>query len=216
MPGGWKNNYLRYKDLFLNVLRVYRSRPDVMSFLEIILSLSATIVFSLFAIKPTIQTIISLNKEIKNKEEVLSILKQKVSNLQKASLILQQQASNLTFVEQAVPSKPSVEVAAGQIQGSATNSSAEILTLSSTEVLLYGEKGKGKEKTEKLPENAGEVPVTISATGSYQTLSNFLKTVENLRRPFKIDSFAFSSNQTDAGKVIVMLISGRLPFVQKK
>lgn len=214
MPGGWKNNYLRYKDLFLNVLRVYRSRPDVMSFLEIILSLSAVVIFSIFAIKPTIQTIIGLNKEIKSKEETLANLKQKVSNLQKASLIIQQQKQNLVFIDQAVPTKPSVVMAAGQVQGFAQNNSSQILALSSTETLLYGKNDKRKKTENQLPEEAGELPMTISVTGSYQNLNSFLKSIEKLRRPIKIDSMSFSANTTDLGKIIVMTISGRLPFLQ--
>lgn len=216
MPNNWKNDYTRYKDFFLNILRIYRARPDLKSFLEIILSLVTILVFSLFAIKPTILTIIELNKEIQGNEETVIKLKQKIKNLQTASSFLQEKSTDLPFIYQAVPSSASLEKSMGQIQGHAILSSVQVLGVSFTEVELFGEKTTKKTKQEGLPQSAGEVPITISVTGNYQGLFSFLKNIEDLRRPVKVDSFTINSSRTEGKTVLVMVITGRLPYINGK
>jgi len=80
MNDNWKKGYSRYKELFLNTIHLYYSKPNIKIYLELILSITTIICFSLFAIKPTILTIIQLNKEIKSKEETLAKINQKISN----------------------------------------------------------------------------------------------------------------------------------------
>ena len=78
MEKGWKRDYSRYKEFFLNIWRVYNTKPSLKIYLELILSLSTVAVFAVFAIKPTVLTIIELNKEISSKEETISkLLKRK-------------------------------------------------------------------------------------------------------------------------------------------
>jgi len=208
----WKNDYARYKDFFLNILRVYKARPDLKSFLEIILSISAVLIFSIFAIKPTALTIIELRKEIQGKEDTVLKLTQKIKSLQTASSVLEQNSASLKFVKQAVPDKPEVEVVVNQVQGYANISSVEILSISSSEVLLWGKEKTKKTEKLTLPQDSKELPITISVTGDYQNLAGFLKNIEVLRRPIKIDTFTINSSQTENGTVLVMIITGRLPY----
>jgi len=210
----WQRDYSRYKNFFLDILRVYKERPDLRAFLEIGLSLTAIIIFSVFAIRPTILTILELNKEIKNKEDISLKLNEKITNLQKAGLILQEQAENLVFLTQAVPVLAEPESFIKQIEVTATSNSVTILGLSASEVVLLGDSESKKQKdVDTLPENAGEVPITISVTGTYPNLLTFLKILENLRRPIKVDTFSINSNTTDTGKILVMIVSGRTPYL---
>lgn len=212
MQDSWKNNYTRYKSFFLNISRIYKSRPDLKSFLEIILSLITILIFSLFAIKPTILTIIDLTQEIKSRESTVLKLNQKISNLQNASLVLEQFATVIPLIEQSVPKTANIDGVVGQLQELASQSSIKVLGISSTDVLLFGNKDKVEIIQNKLPQDAGETPITISITGAYQNLYSFLSNVENLRRPIKIDSFSMNSSQTEEGFVLVMVITGRFPY----
>jgi len=194
MAVGWKKDYLRYKDFFLNVLRLYKSKPNFKIYLELILSLSAMVIFSIFAIRPTIITIIGLNKEIRGKEETVVKLKQKIKNLQTASMTLQAEANRLPLIIQAVPNLASPEVFVKQIENIASQNGVIILKLSASEEI-------------------NELPFSISVTGSYASLSSFLKSVENLRRPVKFDSFAIISSVTDLEKILTLTITGKLPYL---
>lgn len=210
MAQGWKKDYSRYKGFFLNVLRIYKSKPNLRIYLELMLSLGTIIIFSIFAIKPTILTIIDLNNEIKGKESTVLRLKQKIVNLKVASNILQEESQNLEFIDKAVPSNADVEQLINQLAKIAIANSVEIKNLSSADILLKD----GLKKEVKF--NEFELPINFSLIGPYQNLFQFLQSIENLIRPVKIDSLIFnSSNTVDNIKVIVLTVSGKVPYAQK-
>lgn len=204
MAQGWRKDYLRYKGFFLDILAIYKSRPNLKVYLELILSLGTIVIFSIYAIKPTVLTIIELNNEIKSKENTVLLLTQKISDLKIASNILQKESANLEFIDNAVPTGANVQQLVNQIEKMALDKSVTIRNLSSSNIFLKG-------SSDKKIENS--VPVSFSVTGNYQNLFQFLQTIENLRRPFKIDSFVFNSNITaDNEKFIVLTISGDVPY----
>lgn len=217
MATDWRKNYQRYRGLLSFVLKIYNTKPNLKIYLELILSLSIITIFIVFAIKPTVLTIISLTKEIAKKEETVTQLKQKITNLQTANTVLQKETEKLALIDQAVPDTANPEVLAEQIELIANSQSLQILSFSVSDIILIG-KDEGKKKAkeyENLPNNANELPFTISLTGSYQGLFEFLKIVENLKRPLKIDTLTLNSNTIDTGKVLVMTVSGRTPFLYK-
>ncbi|MDP3918237.1 MAG: hypothetical protein Q8Q30_03630, partial [Candidatus Woesebacteria bacterium] len=109
MAQGWRKDYLRYKGFFLDILAIYKSRPNLKVYLELMLSLGTIVIFSIYAIKPTVLTIIELNNEIKSKENIVLLLTQKISDLKIASNILQKESANLEFIDDAVPTGANVE-----------------------------------------------------------------------------------------------------------
>lgn len=215
MAPSWKRDYVRYKDFFLNIVSAYNAKPNLKIYLELILSLSTVAIFSFFAIRPTILTIVELSKELKEKEETSALLQKKIADLQVAGATLQRESQNTIFVDQAVPEKASPEIFVKQVETLATQNSLTVLGFSSSDVPLVGrpEINKKAAGLKKLPNNANELPFTFSASGSYQNIFNFVTQIENLRRPIKFDSFIVSSNTTDSGKVIVLTIAGRVPFL---
>jgi Tfp pilus assembly protein PilO len=64
-----------------------------------------------------------------------------------------------------------------------------------------------------LPEGAKSLTFSISVNGDYPQLSRFLSELENLRRPIKIDNSGLSSAQTEEGSELVLLVSGRAPYL---
>jgi Tfp pilus assembly protein PilO len=204
MAQGWRKDYLRYKGFFLDILTIYNSRPNLKAYLELILSLGTIVIFSIYAIKPTVLTIVELNNEIKSKENTVLLLTQKISNLKIASNLLQKESQNLEIIDNAVPTGANVEQLVKQIEKIALDNSVAIRNFSSANIFLKGNSDKNVES---------ELPVSFSITGNYQNLFQFLQTIENLRRPFRIDSFVFNSNITaDNEKFIVLTISGNVPY----
>lgn len=218
MAIGWKKDYLRYKNFFLNVLRLYKDKPNFKIYLELVFSLFSIIIFMIFAIRPTVITISELNKEIKGKEEVLTKLKEKVANLQTASINLQNEASRLPLINQAIPGLASPEVFIKQIENIASQNGLLVIRFSASDILLVGKKEdiiKSKDFT-SLSDDADELPFSVSVSGPYQNLFAFLKIIENLRRPIKVDSFTITSSVSDLGKVLTLTITGRLPFLYEE
>lgn len=216
MAQGWKKDYSRYRSFFLNVLNAYNSKPNLRIYLELMLSLVTITIFSIFAIKPTILTIIEISNEIKGKEATIVKLNKKISDLKTANNILQSQSENLSLIDQAVPNEAELEKLIKQIETISILNSVEIKSLTSSELLIKGirEKKKKVNDVTALPDNPEELPISFSISGDYQNLSTFLKSVENLRRPLKVDTLIFNtSKSTDDKKIITLTISGRVPFL---
>jgi hypothetical protein len=213
MALGWRESYTRYREFFLDISALYKKRADLRAFLEIILSLSTITIFLLFALKPTVITIIDLLQQIKGERVTLAALTQKVSNLQIAGGILKNQ-SFIPNIDIAVPTSPNPDILSGQILGLAAKNSVSILGISVDQTTLVGSTTtKNSRGLKPLPGEAKEMSFSISIKGTYPNLILFIKDFENLRITKIIDTLAISSSVTDKGLVIVAVISGRVPFL---
>ncbi|MEK7550603.1 MAG: hypothetical protein AAB535_02360 [Patescibacteria group bacterium] len=217
MALGWRGQYLRYKEYFLNVVVLYKQRRDLKMFLEVILSLITITIFGLFALKPTALTIISLVKEVNEKEKTISLLDQKIANLDTASSLYSENSGVIPLVDLAVPNQPQPEIFVGQIQAVASKNAVQVLGVSVGEIILLGKDDQAKKKEAGLkPLSTGskEMTVSISISGNYQGIISTARDLENLRRPIKIDAFGINTTTSESGNIIVAIISGRLPFIQ--
>jgi Tfp pilus assembly protein PilO len=61
-----------------------------------------------------------------------------------------------------------------------------------------------------------EISVSVSVSGAYQDLYNFLSDLERLRRPLSFESSSFTLVKLSEGKEILTLsVSGKIPFLKK-
>lgn len=218
MALGWKGQYFRYKEFFLNISSFYKQRADLRAFLEIILSLGTIIVFLIFALKPTVLTILSLLQEIKNKQNTVAALTLKVKNLQLANDVFAQNQNTIPNIDIAIGTTPAPDIIMQQIQGLAVKNSVAILSASVSQVTIIGTTPtkKASSDVKPLPAGAKEMPISISVKGDYANILQYVKDFENLRVITKIDSTTINSSTTDNGQVIVAIINGRVPFVGQK
>lgn len=217
MALGWRRGYLRYKSYFLNVIVVYKRRKDLRMFLEVILSLATISFFAVFALKPTLLTIAELTKEIKTKEETVAKMNEKIQNLERGQQIYTQEQTRISLLKDAIPSAPVPDSFVRQIEGATTKHPITILGMSIGEVTLVGEEKVQRKDgdLEALPGGARGITFSISATSNYLNLAAFLSTLQDLRRPVKIDAVTINSSETDIGKFIVLVITGRTPYLRE-
>lgn len=218
MALGWRGQYYRYKDLFLNIVALYKQKRDLRVFLDVILSLTTIIIFIVFALKPTALTIISLYNEINDKKVTLSTLNQKINDLQTANSNYTQDQSVVSDVDAAIFTNPEPDTVSKQILGLAAKDSVNLLGISIGETILFGKNNLPKSTSllSPLPGSALSMPVSVSARGNYPNLIQFVKDIENLRIPFKIDSLAINSSTGETGNVIVETITARVPYLGSK
>lgn len=216
MATPWRKNYLRYRELFLNILITYRKRQDVKMFLELLLSLATISLFAVFALKPTVVTIGQLIRDNRAKSETIQLMNTKIQNLETANQVYGANESKLPLIFSSIPENVSPDTLVKQIQGVANLNTVNILGINIGEVTLVGtEQAKSSSSEVKaLPWGTNTLPFSITVTGNYESLLSFLKNLENLRRPLRIDTININSNQTENGKTIVMLISGVAPFLK--
>lgn len=215
MAVGWRGQYLRYREFYLNILAIYKQRADLRAFLEIVLSLTTIIIFLIFALKPTALTIISLYGQIQEKQKTAAGLDKKISDLQVASGVFAGDQSLIPDVDLAVSGSPQPDLLAKQIQADAAKNSVSILGISVGETVISGAVPAKKSSSEvkPLPGGAKEMPISISAKGDYPALSSFLKDIENFRTIINLDSVVITASVSEGGRVIVAVISGRVPFL---
>jgi len=214
MAQSWRGSYTRYKGFFLNISALYKKRPDIRAFLEIILSLSTVTVFLLFALKPTAVTIINLLQQIKERKETLSVLTQKVDDLQTASNIIQQNQNYIPDINIAIPDAPNPDIFSEQVEGLAAKNTVNILGISVNHVPLVGDlTNKDTTKYTPLPDSANEMPFSVSIEGGFSGIISFIHDFDNMRIATKIDTLNINSSIGEKGLTIVAIISGRVPYL---
>jgi|SRR3989339_740189 len=205
MALGWRKEYLRYRSYYLNVLSLYKRKGDLKMFLEIILSLVTISFFGIFALRPTFLTISTLLKEINSKKDTVAKMDTKIKNLQTAQNILNQESLRIPIVELSIPILPQPQTFVHQIEGSASIAQVQILGIRIDETLLKGA---------ALIDDQGMMGFSVSATGSFQNLFSFLKNLENLRNPIKIDVLGISLTKQEMVNVLTLVITGKIPYLE--
>ena len=228
MYPGWRNNYLRYKTYFLNVLGRYKERADVRVYLEILLSLTAISIFSVFALRPTLLTIAELIKEIDSKRETLAQMETKINYLAQAQTLFDRERGKIVLLDTSIPKKIDPVVFARQVEGLSSKHQSQILEVATGSTPISGAVVIGSSTDsstnsgnaiEPLPEGTVTFNYSIqlvSALDQFATLSNFLSDLERLRLPTKLDSLNVSITEIDQEKILLMRIEGRLPYYPTK
>ena len=216
MAMGWRKDYLRYRSYFLNIVNLYKRRPDLKTFLELILTLAAISFFAFFALKPTLLTVIELLKEIEAKEETVSKMNTKIQNLQEAQVLYIQEEARIELLKTAVPDKPVPDLFVRQVEGLATSFPVNLLGITIGEVTLLGEEKeqRAKEELQPLPEESKGITFSISIAGGYQGVADFLSALEDMRRPVKIDALNILSPKLEETQNLVLVVSGRTPYLK--
>lgn len=216
MASDWQKNYYRYKTYFLNVYNIYKQRPDVRIYLELLLSIATISFFLTVALRPTALTIIQLLDQIKAKKETVAQLDTKIQNIQKAQTTYDQEQGRLSLLDTSIPAGPTPETYVRQLEGLANNNGVSILGMTIGETVLSGsaiEQIKEDSSLSSLPDNSKGVTFSVSVTGDYPNLNSFFNGLENMRRPVVVDGASINLSNTDQGTQIVLVVSGRIPYI---
>ncbi len=169
----------------------------------LILTFSAMSFFGIFAINPTLSTIVTLKKQLADSELVNEKLKTKISNLsslqQKYSIL----ASDLPIIYDAVPQSAKAADLLGQALSQSIRKNVQITSLAVSDIPITGGKN---------PAGESSFNFTIEARGTYENLMAFSKSLTNMNRIIAVDSLTMSK---DAKQDILNLgLTGR-GFFQK-
>jgi Tfp pilus assembly protein PilO len=202
MALNWQNDFHHYRRYFNDIRRFYQQKK-VKVYTEIVLSIFTTAFFLFFAIKPTLITITGLIKEIKDKKEVTQKLEEKINNLNIAQEEYFSIQDDLYLVDQALPIEPKISLLIKQIEklASTTGVSIEAIQYSPLDI-----------KGDTVRNDIQDIEFKIVANGDYQKLKNFLSSLNNFRRIFRIDSFGFRASQKEGE--LSLSFSGRTFFLK--
>lgn len=168
----------------------------------LIFTFLALSILGIFAINPTLTTIIDLNKQLEESEFVHQELTKKMDNLstlqQKYNLL----GADLTIVYNAIPKTASVPTVIGQIQALAAQKNVKIISIRVSEVQLFDSKN--------LQKNGSSFTFSLETEGSYETMTNFAKSLANFNRIVNIETIILTKN--DKRNVLILTIKGREYF----
>lgn len=167
----------------------YLTPEGSQKFFGIVLTLCAVTFFGFFAIKPTVSTILKLQKELSDNQFVLNQLETKIKNLSELRGQYTNLQSDLPFITSAITIQPDVPILLAQIQAIAQTSNITIKKLQNFEIeILRGDTSQHK--------NYYSYSFAIGGNGSFENISKFLQTLTNMERVVNIDTFSIN-NITD-------------------
>ena len=128
----------------------------------------------------------------------------KIRNLQTAQNILSQESLRIPILELSIPQSPQPQNFVHQIEGIASSTEVEVLGIRVDETSL---KGDVPVKDQEM------VGFSVSTAGSFQNLFSFLKNLENLRSPVKIDVLGISLAKKEQGNILTLVVTGKVPYL---
>lgn len=168
-------------------LRKYYRLPAVQVSLTLVLSLFVSAMFIIFALRPTILSILTLQKTIIESEKTLVQLEAKVKNLQKASSQLETIKPFLAILNTSIPNSGAMySTLSSAVEGLATQTETILESSSLGSTLLYS-----RFLTPFAPSKSQSVvilPFSVRVTGSYPAVSTFLTKLLSMERIVIVDT----------------------------
>lgn len=154
-----------------------------------VFSFLAISLFTLYAIRPTAQTIFYLRREIADKVILNQQMENKITTLIEAQAIYDTIRERLGIIEQALPHNPDGIIVAKQLKNLADVSGASVSAILIPSLPLIAQDATPGAKLAP-PNTLEEFPVSIVLTGSYTAIRAFLDGILNMRRITSIDTIS--------------------------
>jgi Tfp pilus assembly protein PilO len=180
------HNDKNIKNSYFPIILPYLTSKRNQKFLGLVLTLCALSFFGFFAIKPTISTILKLQKELSDNQFVLNQLQTKIKNitaLRKQYSVLQ---SDLPTVNNAITIQPDIHLLFAQIQSIAQGSSVTINKLQNFEVEIL-------RNNSNLNKNYYSYSFAVAGSGTIENISKFAQILTNMERVINIDVFSINN-----------------------
>jgi len=158
----------------------------------------------IFAINPTLSTIVDLHKQLEDSKFVYEKLTTKINNLASLQTQYESLTDDVPVVMDAIPASPAVTVLVGQIEAIARQNGTAIKTINVEEVKLS--------KIVRPNKNSLSFTFAIEAEGDYDTLIRFAESLTNFNRVIVLEHVSLSSNSRNS--TLLLLIKGRGYFKQ--
>lgn len=196
MPYNYKTELHKYKRYYQSIGE-FVAKPETHAFTTTIFSFLAVSLFGWYAIRPTLQTILYLRREIDDNKKVNQQMEEKIGKLIEAQTNYQNAQDLIPFVTQALPGTADALAAIGQIRSIANSRGASISAITSSSTpLLSKEKSSPNQETAPARNQPKRIvkPVQLSVIlkGSYEILESVITDIVSMRRLISIESLNFT------------------------
>lgn len=172
-----------------------------------VFSVLAIIIFIIFAIRPTVLTIIGLQKNLQDNQQVLGVLEQKSRDLTDGKRNLDNLDPSIkTKINSKLPDNPGVALLINDLQIAATRN-ASISALQIQPVTIYTNSPDNLVK-----KNLNEVLFSFNVHGSY---SDLLATLDNLSKSSRLINLTNVVLNKNSEGSIGMSVSGKAYYLKE-
>lgn len=194
--------YSRYS----TYIKTFTKIPIVKTYGHTVFTMIMMIIFIIFAIKPTVETILVLQKKLADSNQILEQLKDKATDLSKAKEnynALDQDV--LSKIGSAIPDKPDLKSITLTLEGFSKKYDASVSALQIQpqvfEVAQIDSLG-----------TVSEIEFNFNLTGEYGNLISILQEIKQSSRLISIDKLSLS--QITEGSGLTMSISGKAYYLK--
>lgn len=195
MEDSFTKQYRRYYQTIEPVL----VKPKNKLYSTVIFFLLVISLFAWYAIRPTVQTILYLQREIADKSKVNAQMDTKINALIEAQTTYEAIAEKIPTIAEALPDDPSVIKLLDQIKtiGLETNASVSAIQVGSSPLtqIVTDETQKKAVNPKKIP---FELPITLTFNGTFPNILSFMQTLGSMRRLFRFESLSIAPNTTSS------------------
>ncbi len=193
--GNYKQGYEQYKKYYLSLTPAFK-KPVNQAYTTIIFSFLAISLFGWYAIRPTMQTIFELKRQIADKTEIDKKMEEKISALIEAQAAYEEIQPSVPVIASALPPVPDPIRAVRQVKILAEESQVTLINVSVPALPL--DPPSSPSASPKSSSGVSEYVMTITASGSYPSIKNFLTEILNLRRVMQLESITFAARRESA------------------
>lgn len=180
--------------------------PIIKTYGSTIFTLLIITIFIFFAIKPTIETIIVLQKKLDDSNAVLKKVNQKVNDLSLGKANYEKLPANAKLqIETAIPDNSRLRSIIQTLEQTAKNHEASISALQIQPLILTAKSGN------QLG-TLSEITFTFNIEGAYQQLISILKDLKSSTRLISIENLSIAKLSEGTG--LIMSITGKAYFIK--
>lgn len=178
------NQYKKYSQSFVPFIQSEKTKNySTVIFFFLVLS-----VFGWYAIRPTVQTILYLQREITDKTETDKKMDEKIAALIEANSAYENAQNLLPALSEAIPPSAEALDLVGQIQRLAANKGVWITAVQMSNVPLASGSAEGVNQGKKR----ADLPIIFTVEGAYLSVIEFLQGLISMRRLVTIHTLSLS------------------------
>ena len=209
MAFNYKTELQRYRKYYQS-LEPLVSRPSSHAYTTVVFSFLAVSLFGWYAIRPTLQTILYLKREITDDTVTNKQMEDKITALIGAQAYYQQVEPLLPAVDEALPPTSDAIPAAIQFRNLASASGVLLTSLQIPGVPLSSPNANQTTTTSVTPVKEAPISISVTVKGDYQSIRSFLNGIISLRRIAAIDSISLGPAPGESTSSQSAILSSRL------
>lgn len=192
---------------YYTYIRPITRNKFVKTYSSLVFSLITISIFSYYAIRPTVTTILSLQKSIAEQQEVEKSLKDKVDNLVKGKQNYENISEDVSDkLKNMIPDNPELSHLINSLSFAAGEAEASISGIQFQPVTLENKNTQASKSAE-----VRQIDFTMNLQGGFTNLMQVLTTLKRLDRLIAISTINFI--QPDDG-ALVMSVTGKAYYIK--